>query len=97
MPKRTIRKNSAKLNHAQLLRIHHTRANHCNLPISRYFLHYSGHGGQIADLDGDETEGMDNCIFPLDHAENGVLVDDVSPPIASTIFMHKNGRSLLAE
>ncbi|KAG0355257.1 Ca(2+)-dependent cysteine protease [Podila minutissima] len=41
-----------------------------------YFLHYSGHGGQIRDLDGDETEGQDNCIFPVDHVENGVIVDD---------------------
>ncbi|KAG0278950.1 Ca(2+)-dependent cysteine protease [Linnemannia exigua] len=41
-----------------------------------YFLHYSGHGGQIADVDGDETEGRDNCIFPLDHAEVGVITDD---------------------
>ncbi|KAF9965530.1 Ca(2+)-dependent cysteine protease, partial [Mortierella alpina] len=41
-----------------------------------YFLHYSGHGGQIEDTDGDETYGMDNCIFPLDHRENGVIVDD---------------------
>ncbi|KAI7818186.1 peptidase C14 [Gamsiella multidivaricata] len=41
-----------------------------------YFLHYSGHGGQVVDIDGDETDGMDNCIFPLDHAENGVIIDD---------------------
>ncbi|KAG9323680.1 hypothetical protein KVV02_002976 [Mortierella alpina] len=41
-----------------------------------YFLHYSGHGGQIEDYDGDETNGMDNCIFPLDHREKGVIVDD---------------------
>ncbi|KAG0378931.1 Ca(2+)-dependent cysteine protease [Mortierella sp. AD032] len=41
-----------------------------------YFLHYSGHGGQIDDIDGDETEGRDNCIFPLDHAEAGVITDD---------------------
>ncbi|KAF9119354.1 Ca(2+)-dependent cysteine protease [Mortierella sp. 14UC] len=41
-----------------------------------YFLHYSGHGGQINDFDGDETDGHDNCIFPLDHAENGVITDD---------------------
>ena len=43
----------------------------------RYFLHYSGHGGQVVDLDGDETDGMDNCIFPLDHAQTGVIIDDV--------------------
>ncbi|KAF9381195.1 Ca(2+)-dependent cysteine protease [Podila verticillata] len=41
-----------------------------------YFLHYSGHGGQVRDLDGDETDGLDNCIFPVDHAENGVIIDD---------------------
>ncbi|KAG0211108.1 Ca(2+)-dependent cysteine protease [Mortierella sp. GBA30] len=41
-----------------------------------YFLHYSGHGGQVVDLDGDETNGMDNCIFPLDHKEKGVIIDD---------------------
>ncbi|KAF9102101.1 Ca(2+)-dependent cysteine protease [Mortierella sp. GBA35] len=41
-----------------------------------YFLHYSGHGGQVQDLDGDETNGHDNCIFPLDHHENGVITDD---------------------
>ncbi|KAF9408710.1 Ca(2+)-dependent cysteine protease [Podila epigama] len=47
-----------------------------------YFLHFSGHGGQVRDLDGDETRpdantvGQDNCIFPLDHAEKGVIIDD---------------------
>ncbi|KAG0322198.1 Ca(2+)-dependent cysteine protease [Linnemannia gamsii] len=41
-----------------------------------YFLHYSGHGGQIQDFDGDETAGFDNCIFPLDHTETGVITDD---------------------
>ncbi|KAF9438349.1 Ca(2+)-dependent cysteine protease [Entomortierella beljakovae] len=41
-----------------------------------FFLHYSGHGGQVRDLDGDETEGKDNCIFPLDHKENGIILDD---------------------
>ncbi|KAF9901663.1 Ca(2+)-dependent cysteine protease [Linnemannia zychae] len=41
-----------------------------------YFLHYSGHGGQVEDLDGDETDGFDSCIYPLDHAKNGVITDD---------------------
>ncbi|KAI8596422.1 caspase domain-containing protein [Dissophora ornata] len=41
-----------------------------------YFLHYSGHGGQVPDRDGDETDGMDDCIFPMDHEENGVIIDD---------------------
>ncbi|KAF9279050.1 Ca(2+)-dependent cysteine protease [Linnemannia elongata] len=41
-----------------------------------YFLHYSGHGSQVEDLDGDETDGFDNCICPLDHAKSGVITDD---------------------
>ncbi|ORZ28783.1 peptidase C14, caspase domain-containing protein [Lobosporangium transversale] len=40
------------------------------------FLHYSGHGGQVLDLDDDEVGDYDNCIFPLDHKENGVIIDD---------------------
>ncbi|KAF9975242.1 Ca(2+)-dependent cysteine protease [Actinomortierella ambigua] len=42
-----------------------------------YFLHYSGHGGQVYDASGDEVNGdMDECIFPVDHETNGVIIDD---------------------
>ncbi|KAG0238244.1 Ca(2+)-dependent cysteine protease [Actinomortierella wolfii] len=42
-----------------------------------YFLHYSGHGGQVYDTSGDESFGdMDECIFPVDHETNGVIIDD---------------------
>ncbi|KAF9114295.1 Ca(2+)-dependent cysteine protease [Mortierella sp. GBA39] len=44
--------------------------------IFEYFLHYSGHGGQVEDMDGDETDGFDSCICPLDYAKNGVITDD---------------------
>ncbi|KAH6598426.1 hypothetical protein BASA61_002857 [Batrachochytrium salamandrivorans] len=37
---------------------------------------YSGHGGQISDLDGDESDGLDELIFPLDHKDAGVIIDD---------------------
>ncbi|KAJ3481917.1 hypothetical protein NLI96_g7333 [Meripilus lineatus] len=40
------------------------------------FLHYSGHGGQTRDLDGDETDGMDELIFPMDYKKNGIILDD---------------------
>lgn len=40
------------------------------------FFHYSGHGGQIQDLDGDETDGYDEVIFPLDYEKNGIISDD---------------------
>ncbi|KAG0270261.1 Ca(2+)-dependent cysteine protease [Actinomortierella ambigua] len=42
-----------------------------------YFLHYSGHGGQVYDQSGDEiNKDMDECIFPVDHETNGVIIDD---------------------
>ncbi|KAL9714109.1 hypothetical protein Ac2012v2_002418 [Leucoagaricus gongylophorus] len=40
------------------------------------FFHYSGHGGQVEDKDGDEVDGFDEVIFPLDYKEAGFIVDD---------------------
>ncbi|KAJ3899843.1 caspase domain-containing protein [Lentinula edodes] len=40
------------------------------------FFHYSGHGGQTKDLDGDEVDGMDEVIFPVDFQQKGHIVDD---------------------
>lgn len=41
------------------------------------FLHYSGHGGRTRDLDGDEPDGWDDVIFPLDYQTTGIITDDV--------------------
>ncbi|KZT06714.1 uncharacterized protein LAESUDRAFT_725805 [Laetiporus sulphureus 93-53] len=38
--------------------------------------HYSGHGGQTKDLDGDEVDGLDEVIFPVDYKWKGHIVDD---------------------
>ena len=38
----------------------------------------SGHGGQTKDLDGDEADGYDEVIYPVDYEQAGHLVDDVS-------------------
>jgi hypothetical protein len=42
------------------------------------FLHYSGHGGQTPDrgADGDEIDGMDETILPVDYEKAGQIVDD---------------------
>ncbi|KAM5501342.1 Ca(2+)-dependent cysteine protease [Microsporum canis] len=40
------------------------------------FFHYSGHGGQTADLDGDEEDGNDEVIYPVDFRTAGHIVDD---------------------
>ncbi|KAM4063758.1 caspase domain-containing protein [Hirsutella rhossiliensis] len=45
-------------------------------PNDALFLHYSGHGGQTEDLDGDEDDGFDEVIYPVDHQQNGHIVDD---------------------
>ncbi|CAG8457773.1 5450_t:CDS:10 [Cetraspora pellucida] len=38
----------------------------------------SGHGGQVEDLDGDEDDGYDETILPLDHDKStgGQIIDD---------------------
>lgn len=41
------------------------------------FLHYSGHGGQVADQDGDEDDGYDECIYPVDFERAGPIIDDI--------------------
>ncbi|KAJ8520069.1 hypothetical protein ONZ45_g3096 [Pleurotus djamor] len=45
-------------------------------PNDSLFFHYSGHGGQTKDLDGDEGDGFDEVIYPVDFEENGHIVDD---------------------
>ncbi|KDQ21672.1 hypothetical protein BOTBODRAFT_210352 [Botryobasidium botryosum FD-172 SS1] len=43
----------------------------------RFFFYYAGHGGQTPDLDGDEADGLDETILPIDHRTNGEIVDDL--------------------
>lgn len=45
-------------------------------PNDALFFHYSGHGGQTRDLDGDEDDGMDEVVYPVDFKTAGHLVDD---------------------
>ncbi|ETW75546.1 hypothetical protein HETIRDRAFT_157510 [Heterobasidion irregulare TC 32-1] len=71
---------------AQDPRSHPTRANMLNAmrwlvqdahPHDSLFFHYSGHGGQTKDLDGDEVDGLDEVIFPVDYEHAGTIIDDV--------------------
>lgn len=45
-------------------------------PNDSLFFHYSGHGGQTPDLDGDEEDGYDEVIYPVDFRTGGHIVDD---------------------
>jgi len=44
--------------------------------LSEIWFHYSGHGSQIRDLNGDEVDGLDEVIVPVDYQRNGFIVDD---------------------
>ncbi|TDZ21704.1 Metacaspase-1B [Colletotrichum orbiculare MAFF 240422] len=45
-------------------------------PNDSLFFHYSGHGGQTKDLDGDEDDGYDEVIYPVDFRQTGHITDD---------------------
>ena len=40
------------------------------------FFHYSGHGSYIKDENGDEVDGKDECLCPIDYAYSGMIIDD---------------------
>jgi len=40
------------------------------------FLHYSGHGGKLRDDDGDEADGYDETLVPLDFQSRSQIRDD---------------------
>jgi metacaspase-1 len=45
-------------------------------PDSVRVFHYSGHGSYVADQNGDEPDGRDECLVPVDYETNGMLIDD---------------------
>ncbi|KFY95423.1 hypothetical protein V500_02781 [Pseudogymnoascus sp. VKM F-4518 (FW-2643)] len=45
-------------------------------PNDSLFFHYSGHGGQTKDFDGDEPDGYDEVIYPVNFRQVGHIVDD---------------------
>ncbi|EPB89926.1 hypothetical protein HMPREF1544_03174 [Mucor circinelloides 1006PhL] len=50
-------------------------------PNDSFFFHYSGHGGRVVDSSGDEDDGYDETIYPVDHdkykGESGQIIDDL--------------------
>lgn len=46
-------------------------------PNDSYFFHISLHGGLVPDQDGDEEDGFDSCIYPLDFEQAGPIIDDL--------------------
>ncbi|KAI9486285.1 MAG: caspase domain-containing protein [Benjaminiella poitrasii] len=50
-------------------------------PNDSFFFHFSGHGGRVKDVSGDEDDGYDETIYPVDHdkyqGESGQIIDDL--------------------
>ena len=42
-------------------------------PNDSLFFHYSGHGSQQQDHDGDEVDGTDETICPVDYKDAGQI------------------------
>jgi hypothetical protein len=47
-----------------------------NMPGDTLVFHFSGHGASVADRNGDETDGRDEVLVPLDYKTRGVITDD---------------------
>jgi hypothetical protein len=45
-------------------------------PGDSLFFHFSGHGSQKKDQDGDEVDGYDETILPVDYKKSGQIIDD---------------------
>lgn len=45
-------------------------------PGDRVAIHFSGHGSQLADLSGEESDFLDECYCPWDVVEHGPIRDD---------------------
>lgn len=45
--------------------------------LDEIYVHYSGHGTNIKDSNGDEPDGYDEGILPTDFTSNGIITDDV--------------------
>jgi hypothetical protein len=45
-------------------------------PGDSLFFHYSGHGSQVVDHSGDEEDGLDETICPVDFKSAGQIIDD---------------------
>lgn len=45
---------------------------------------YSGHGARVPDRNGDERDGFDSAICPIDHESAGVILDD----LLASVYAH---------
>ena len=44
--------------------------------INEFFIFYSGHGSYTTDLNGDERDGRDEVLIPVDYMNGNIITDD---------------------
>ncbi|PON71080.1 Zinc finger, LSD1-type domain containing protein [Parasponia andersonii] len=62
-------------------------------PGDSLVFHYSGHGSQQKDYNGDEIDGYDETLCPLDYETQGMIVDDeinatIVKPLPAGVKLH---------
>jgi hypothetical protein len=58
---------------------------------SEIWIHYSGHGARVRDLNGDEVSKLDSVLVPMDYIASGVIVDDD----IYTIIQHSKCKTII--
>jgi uncharacterized caspase-like protein len=62
-------------------------------PEDTVYVHFSGHGSQVEDTNGDETDGLDETIVPQDGRTPGVA--DITDDELDALFARLRARSAL--
>uniref|UniRef100_A0A803P1M4 Metacaspase-1 n=1 Tax=Cannabis sativa TaxID=3483 RepID=A0A803P1M4_CANSA len=62
-------------------------------PGDSLVFHFSGHGSQQKDYNGDEIDGYDETLCPMDYASQGMIVDDeinatIVKPLPAGVKLH---------
>lgn len=52
------------------------KSEHSKGKKTHFFFHYSGHGTYLRDKNGDESDGRDEALVPIDAENSGLIVDD---------------------
>ncbi|KAI0270328.1 caspase domain-containing protein [Russula aff. rugulosa BPL654] len=58
-------------------------------PGDSFFFYFSGHGMQIKDLEGDEIDGLDECICAMDYRGDELYQDCNTPGLIVDDTMHE--------
>ena len=58
---------------------------------SEIWIHYSGHGTRVRDVNGDEVSGLDSVLVPIDYMTAGLIVDDD----LYTIIQHSKCKTII--